>query len=349
MFQIIKKINKLINKTEIILGNKKLFSRPRYIQIEPTNRCNQRCVMCPRNDQLDVPIGDMGLEVFKDIINKLPFATDLLLNGLGEPILNRDLPKMIAYANSKKINVSINSNCALINKTLSEELVESGLHLIKISMDSADPQIYQSIRRAPLEPVIKGIKTLVEIREKKNSKKPYLWFNSIIMRQNYKDLLDILCLGEKLKVDMVRFKPLGILGVSQNTKMLVKKNELQKSLEETLHSVRHINIKHNLKELLDNFDIYYRPKEKIPCYAPWFELYIQYYGGVRLCCNFFSKKYDIGNILKNNLKEIWNGAKMKQIRKEFIKGNTYFPVCQNCNRFQKNLNIYNKIRKWKKN
>ncbi len=346
MNQIVKKFNTLVNKIEIILGRQRLFSYPQDVQIEPTNRCNQRCIMCPRNDKLDVPIGDMNLETFKKVINKLPTIRNLLLNGLGEPVLNKDLPKMIAYASQQGINVSINSNCALIDESLAKKLVESGLLLIKISMDSPDPQIYQSIRRAPLEPVIKGIENLVKIRKKKKSQYPRLWFNSIIMQQNYKKLFDILRLGEKIGIDSVRFKPLDIWEVEENKEMIVKGTELKETLEKTLESARDINVNHNLKRLLKNFDVYYRPKAKIPCYSPWTELYIQYYGGVRLCCEFYSKKYDIGNILKKDFREIWNSPKMRQIRKEFIKGNTYFPVCQTCNRFQRNILIYNKIKKW---
>ncbi len=348
MNQTVKKFNTLINKIEIILKRQKLFSYPSYIQIEPTNRCNQRCVMCPRNDKLDVPIGDMNLEDFKKIINKLPTVRNLLLNGLGEPLLNKDLPRMINYASSRGINVSINSNCALINKSLAKELIKSGLVLIKISMDSSDSQVYQSIRRAPMEPVIRGIKNLVEAREEMKTQYPRLWFNSIIMRNNAKELIDILRLAEELRIDSVRFKPLDIWGMEHNKEMIVKKNELKKIIEKTLESAKNINVNHNLKKLLRDFDIYYRPKEKIPCYSPWTELYIQYYGGVRLCCEFFSQKYDIDNILKDNFKEIWNGPKMQQIRKEFIKGNTYFSVCQTCNRFQRNIRIYNKINKWTK-
>jgi len=345
MNRIIKKINNLINKIEIILGRQKLFSYPRDVQIEPTNRCNQRCIMCPRND-MDVPIGDMDFETFRKIINKLPTIEDLLLNGLGEPLLNKDLPRMVVYANQQGIRVSINSNCALVDESLAKELVGSGLLLIKISMDSPDPQIYQSIRRAPLEPVIKGIENLVKIRKKKKSQWPRLWFNSIIMQQNYEKLLDILHLAERLKIDSVRFKPVDVFDLYQDKGIAVEKAKLKKALEETLALAKNINIRHNLDKVLENFDIYYRPKAKIPCYSPWTELYIQYYGGVRLCCEFYSKKYDIGNILEEDFKEIWNGPKMRRIRKEFIKGNTYFPVCQTCNRFQKNILIYNKIKKW---
>lgn len=326
------------------LGRESLFSYPHDVQIEPTNRCNQKCLMCARNSGLDAPVGDMSLETFKKIINKLPTIRNLLLNGLGEPLLNQDLPEMVKFASLKGIAVSINSNCALIDKPLAEKLVDSGLRLVKISMDSSDPEVYQTIRGAVIEPVIRGIKALVEARKEKGAVFPELWFNSIIMKQNYKELIDILKLGESLEIDFVRFKPVNVFDLEQNKSLVIKSDELRKVIRETVQSAADLKIKHNLPQLLKDFGAYYRPKEKIPCYSPWRELYLQHYGGVRLCCEFYSKKYDMGNILEEDFGRIWNGVKMQKIRKEFKRGNTYFPVCQNCNRFQKNILIHQKIK-----
>ena len=342
-----KKINKLINKIEIVLGRETLLSYPRGVQIEPTNRCNQRCVMCPRTAGLDVPIGDMSLESFKKIIDKLPTIRKLFLSGLGEPMLNPDLPEMIAFASSRGIIVSINSNGAVIDETLAKKLVNSGLRLIKISIDSADPKVYQSIRGGSIDPVIRGIRNLVEARKEKGAAFPGITINSIIMKQNYKELIDILRLGESLEINLVRFKPVNIFDLYEDKDLIVDQNELKEAIQEAIELSRGMNIRHNLDQILKDFDTYYRPKEKTPCYSPWIELYIQYYGGVKICCQFYGKKYDIGNILEEDFKQIWNSAKMQKIRKEFKKGNTYFPVCKNCNSFQKNILVHQKINKLK--
>lgn len=347
MRNLVQKINRLINKIEIVLGREKLFSYPHDVQIEPTNRCNQKCLMCARNSGLDVPVGDMSLETFKKIIDRLPTIRNLLLNGLGEPLLNQGLSEMIKFASSRGITVSINSNCALIDEPLAKKLVDSGLRLVKISMDSPDPKVYQTIRGASIEPVIKGVEALVKARKEKGAAFPELWFNSIIMKQNHKELIDILKLGESLEIDFVRFKPVNVFDLEQNKSLMIEPEELKKVIQETTRLARNLRIKHNLLQLLKDFDIYYRPKEKMPCYSPWRELYIQHYGGIRLCCEFYSKKYDMGNILEEDFKQIWNSAKMRKIRKEFKKGNTYFPVCRNCNRFQKNILVHQKINKLK--
>ena len=346
MNRILKKINLFVNKIEIVLGKRRLFSYPYDIQIEPTNRCNQRCVMCPRNTKLDVPLGDLSLGDFKKIIRKIPVIKNLQLNGLGEPLLNKELPEMIKYATSKGIKVSINSNCALIDKSLAEKLVDSELNLLKVSMDSPDPVIYSSIRNAPLEPVINGIRTLIKTRQEKISHRPQIWFNSIIMENNYKSLDKILALGSELKIDLVRFKPINVFWAGQKTST-IPLAELEKEIEKAIRIGENLGIKHNLEDLLKRLkmNIYQRPDRSIPCYSPWTELYIQYYGGIRLCCEFYSRKDDIGNIFEGVFRKIWNGKKMRQIRKEFKKGNTYFPACRACNRFQKNLLIYEKIKK----
>lgn len=343
-----KKLNHLINKIEIILGRSKLISYPINAQIEPTNRCNQRCLMCPRNDKLDVPIGDLSFENFKKILNQLASLKGLLLNGLGEPLLNKELPRMIAYANQKNIKVAINSNCTLIDKNLANQLVASRLDLIKISMDSADPQVYQSIRGMDIQPAIKGIQNLVKVKKEKKSARPSLWFNPIIMKNNYQQLIDILRLAQDLEIDLVRFKPLNIWDIKNNKKLRVTPNQLKASIQKTIQQTKSLKISHNLNKILDDFEIYNRPQKNLPCYSPWTEVYVQYYGGVRLCCEFYSQQHDIGNMLKENFKKIWNSHKMQKIRQEFKKGNTYFSVCQNCNRFQKNIVIQEKINKIKK-
>lgn len=343
-----KTLNKTLNKLEIFLGREKLWSYPRYIQLEPTNRCNQKCIMCPRNEpDFDVPFGDMAFGNYLKILNQLPTITNLQLNGLGEPLLHPRIYDMFREANRRGIKTSINSNLALIDSIeKAKRLVDSRLDVLKVSMDTADPRVYQRIRQSDtFNQVIKAIELVIRARGKRHN--PQLWFNPIIVKNNYKDLSAILKLGNRLGIDLIRFKPLNVFWAGSDSDLIVKTEELKKEISKAIKSAKGLKVKHNLKELLIKLDkgILRRPQENLPCYSPWTELYIQYYGGVRLCCEFCSKKYDIGNMLEEDFRKIWNGKKMRYIRKQFKKGNTYFPACKNCNRFQKNILIYNKIKK----
>lgn len=340
------KINNYLNKLELLLGRKKLWSLPRWVQIEPTNLCNQRCEMCPRNTHLDAPLGSMSFENFKEIYRQIPTITDLQLNGLGEPLLNEEIFKMIDYAKKMGSTVVLTSNCELATKEKAMKIIESGLDILKISMDSTDEKIYTSIRHGNLNNALTGIKNIVEAKKIVGSKKTLIWFNSILMKDNYEKMLDIIKLGNELKIDLVRFKPIEVFDIYRDKGLLVSPNELFDKIKAVIEQSREYSVKHNLKTLLANRDTYYRPKNLVrPCYSPWLEVYIQWYGGVRLCCEFYSKKYDIGNIFEEDFKNIWNNKEMQHIRKSFSKGQMNFPVCQNCHRFQRNIVIYNKIKK----
>ena len=161
-------------------------------------------------------------------------------------------------------------------------------------------------------------------------------------------LLGILQIADEYGVDAVRFKSINTFDIYDEEKLDIKPEELLEQLKKTEESAREIQTEHNLKNIITNFGNYRRPEGKHPCYIPWLEVYIQWYGGVRLCCEFYSKKYDFGNILKEDFRTIWNSQKMQKVRHEFKKGNLPFPVCENCNVFAPNLIIEKKVQKVKK-
>jgi radical SAM protein with 4Fe4S-binding SPASM domain len=334
----------------MIFGRKRVLSLPRYVQVEPTNLCNQKCEFCPRNTHMDAPLGAMSFENFKKIYEQIPTIKDLQLNGLGEPLLNEDIFKMIKYAKEKGSTVVMTSNCELMTKEKAKELVKSGLDILKISMDTNDPVLYAKVRHGDLEKALDGIKNIVEARREAGGKTPKLWFNSIIMKSNYDKMLNIVKLGADLGVDLARFKPIDTFDVYKDKNLKVVDGELFSKIKLAIEEAKKYTIRHNLESLLDKKEIYYRPKDAdCPCYSPWLEVYIQWYGGVRLCCEFYSKKFDVGNMFEKSFKEIWNGRAMRNIRREFAKGKMNFPVCDTCNRFQRNITINNKIEKiWKK-
>jgi radical SAM protein with 4Fe4S-binding SPASM domain len=61
----------------------------------------------------------------------------------------------------------------------------------------------------------------------------------------------------------------------------------------------------------------------IECKAPWESILVRLSGNVFNCC---FQKEAVGNLYRSELSEIWNGAKMKEIRAALLAGK--FPdVC----------------------
>ena len=119
---------------------------PREVYIEPTNRCNELCQTCPRTFFTREPEADLDLERFKRVLDQFPDVERVVLHGVGEPLLARDLPAMVAEANRRGARVLFNTNALALHRRLAERLVAAGLDELRVSMDAADAGTYRAIR-----------------------------------------------------------------------------------------------------------------------------------------------------------------------------------------------------------
>ena len=72
-------------------------SPPVCLYLEVTNRCNLLCETCPRTFETLEPPADMSWSLFTRIVDQVPSLARAVLHGVGEPMLVRDLPRMIGY------------------------------------------------------------------------------------------------------------------------------------------------------------------------------------------------------------------------------------------------------------
>ena len=88
---------------------------PRSIYIEPTSRCNELCQQCPRTLLSREDDRDLSFDNFRYIVDQFPVLDRVVLHGLGEPLLNKDLPHMIRYLKERGTYVLFNSNGIALN------------------------------------------------------------------------------------------------------------------------------------------------------------------------------------------------------------------------------------------
>jgi radical SAM protein with 4Fe4S-binding SPASM domain len=122
---------------------------PTRIHIESTNVCNLDCLYCPYGRQTRQK-GYMGIELFKKLVEECQGRdVRLWLHFLGEPLLNRDLPAMIACAKARGIpQVGFSTNGFFLTPILGEQLIQAGLDRLECSVDGVDPASYQRLRRS---------------------------------------------------------------------------------------------------------------------------------------------------------------------------------------------------------
>lgn len=113
---------------------------PERLSVEITTRCNLNCEICPKNSpNYNHLEKDMEFETFKKIESLFPHLKSLVLNGIGEPLMHRELERLISY--SKKImppqsKIGFQTNGALLSEQRLKELLKAGLNRICISIDS---------------------------------------------------------------------------------------------------------------------------------------------------------------------------------------------------------------------
>src|SRR5260370_35646309 len=123
-----------------------LATLPRSIYIEPTSRCNELCQQCPRTLLSREDDRDLNFDNFRFIVDQFPVLERVVLHGLGDPLLNKELPRMIRYLNARGTYVLFNSNGILLNAKRGQELIDAGLDEYRLSMDGSNRATYALIR-----------------------------------------------------------------------------------------------------------------------------------------------------------------------------------------------------------
>lgn len=130
---------------------------PLHLDVDPTNRCNLGCSMCPRTFYLregrrdwnpQGRPGEMDFSLYEKLIEEGADngLQSVKLNFLGEPLMYPRLTDMVRLAASRGLWVMINTNATLLTEKLSASLLEAGLTDIFFSFDSPYEKEYEAVR-----------------------------------------------------------------------------------------------------------------------------------------------------------------------------------------------------------
>lgn len=273
---------------------------PLEIALELTNYCNLRCVMCP-TPTLKRSRGFMDEAVFRKIAEDISQKSGFLFlpQGFGELLLHDKWFQLIDFASHMKIQpIVVLTNGMLLNKENILRLINT-VDIIAVTIDGITAKTYESIRvNGRYEIVIKNIENFLEIRGDNDS--PHLVLRIIRMKETE---------GE---IELFRTFWSDKIG----------KGDLLQVAEfnDWTGIVTHTGINKMQTE-----------RDRHPCRMLWKNLTVYYDGQVSPCCYDAEAGLIIGNIINQNLKEIWNGSRLNNLRKlhlnrEFEK----IPLCSRC-------------------
>jgi len=142
---------------------------PLHIDIEVTEACNLKCIMCVHGTT-GVPItGRIDMDFARGIVDQAAKGgcKSIKFNWRGEPALHTGLEELVAYAKDKGIlEVQINTNGIPFNRRRIEKIIDAGLDRVIFSMDGATKESYEKIRvGSDYDRLVNNIRTFHEVRQ----------------------------------------------------------------------------------------------------------------------------------------------------------------------------------------
>jgi radical SAM protein with 4Fe4S-binding SPASM domain len=313
-----KKLNFLIAGLNQYFLPSRPLGHPAIAQVEPSNICNLECPLClTASVTQSRPPALLPFDTFKKLIDDVgDYLLLLILWNWGEPFLNPDIFKMIAYAATKNIIVytSTNGNVAFDGNT-ADQLVESGLAGLVFGVDGATPETYSSYRKkGDLERVKENIRTLVRAKKRKNSPTPIISFRFVAMQHNEAELPLAEKMAGELGADFFSIKTVDMPPV------------LGKNLDQTYRPRKK---KYRRYDYIDN--TYVREKKPFQCMRPWKRVTLDSSGEIISCEYDYKNLHSFGNIGNGQLPmEVWKNKHSREFRRLFHKGHNAFYHCKSC-------------------
>lgn len=337
-FQNMQKVKKdivsgvLTHKDSIKMAFDEALSKsPNVFNVETTNACNMKCIMCPRTNKMIRSIQHMDMALFEKIIKQIipytkeeldPFhafvqdaysifpqmknenafyfytvAHSLTLHGYGEPLLDPYIVGRVALCTKYGIPTYFSCVPANIDVPTIIDLMQAGLGTIKFSIDALSDKGQKRIR---------GEMNDFTISYKKI--KDLLAFKRGHPEINTKIVVTMIALGddEAHKREQEKFMSLWDADVFAYVKSQDNRWHYEEDNEMACNS---------------HYEEQY-------CEYPWTSLTVMVDGSVVPCTQDYNCEMTFGNAKEESLKDIWGSAAYQAFRRWHVTGE--FPKNHKC-------------------
>ncbi len=186
------------------------WGKPYWLTVDPTNFCQLRCPFCPTGAERKVRAkAILKLEDFKKLLDQLgPTLLHIDFMNWGEPLLNRHVFDMVAYAKKFDIDTKMDTNFNEFNEEMAEKMVLSGLDCVSLSIDGLTQETYAKYRvRGDYNKVIENLKLLVRKKKELGRSRPYIVWQFLVFKHNEQEADRVRQVGKELGVDAVGVTP----------------------------------------------------------------------------------------------------------------------------------------------
>ena len=280
---------------------------PRIVDVEPTNACNFRCLMCPTgNKAMKRDTGVMAPETFHALADMLPPGTGVRFIGWGEPLMHPDIVRFVNICHRKGLLTHLNTNGSHLDGSLASRLVAAGLTSIKFSFQGVERQSYREMRNTDFfDGLFETVKMFHRVRA---GTYPFIQVSTTTTYETaeqveaFRKLFAPIC--DHLSVGRTIFAHMD-LGAAR--------------------------LRPDEADMLQRLSGY-EPKLKHPdpCPEVYDKLTVAWDGTVRVCCNDYDGHTVLGNVNTHSLAEIWRHPVIEEYRARLADGEYSGPLCGGC-------------------
>jgi radical SAM protein with 4Fe4S-binding SPASM domain len=278
-------------------------SLPQSLMLEPTRRCNLRCPLCITGRGEVVRAPDLSAAQFRMILDQFEGGCrSIVFHNYGEPLLNRELPDMIAYAKAQGSEfTTLSTNATLLDDWWCEKLATCGLDEIVVAVDGLTQETYERYRvGGKLSKVTAGIRRLVNrVRERGSALQVMMQF--IVFKHNEHEVDRVFDYGADLGVHRVTIK---ISGSASRTAEFRPSNKAYLAVNRSAARSGPL-CDWVFKTLVVNTD-----GEVMPC-----------------CWAGHKSQYSMGNVYRQPVAEIWNSERYRELRRAVTEREGLWPIC----------------------
>lgn len=205
----------------------KVTGRPYIIYADPGNVCNLKCPLCPGgNGRQGMKKQLLSFSKYKRFLEPLnDYLYQVFLYNWGEPFLNPEIFDMIEHNRRKNIGTNISTNLSVKRNSLVNDIIDSGLEYLSVSLDGAVASTYGKYRvNGDFDLVLENLKALIATKRALKKRHPIIEWQYIVMRHNEGEAAEAAEMAKKIGVDLIRFIPVRLIpeDTEENRKEMVR-------------------------------------------------------------------------------------------------------------------------------
>ena len=320
-------------------------TEPVCLYLEVTNRCNLLCTTCPRTFEELEPEADMSWDLFTRIVDQVPNIKRVVLHGVGEPMLVKHLPQMVAYLKQRGVYVLFNTNGTLLTERNGQALIDAGLDELRVSLDAADASVFQMVRGKDMfARIVTNVRRFraMQIEQGRELPRVSLWLTGL--RETLDQLESFVHIADSLHVREVYLQRLVFFsgetkGLARPESALFEKttNDEESVIARAAALAQSLGILFSASGATEPELSVKKKREDSPwslCRRPWALMYFTATGRAIPCCIApFSMhgygSFTLGEATQQTLREIWNGEAYRQFRAQLLSPQPP-QACANC-------------------